>query len=296
MLAAGCSLDDRSVGERGSEATRTDESEGSRSAQDGGSTRPSERATSNRPPAGGGGGGAQGGRSAVERGSGSGGGGASGSGGGGGEGPLPGGASGDGPDEDAGDRPDGSDAPDGGPDAGCTAGNVLQLLDGWVERSTNCAGIQGGVYVDWRDESFISVTLKTIDLCAEGFSNELEQSPFDASFTINLNEDQPIGGTASDYDAVAHGVVGFGFVVEPPDPQEYFGVMSEGVLYCTRITDLGTYRVALTDLHAECWNGSDGPTPDPRKLRSIGFYSGATGESVTFQFCVTDISALTSLE
>jgi hypothetical protein len=199
---------------------------------------------------------------------------------------------GDPQDEDGGDRDAAVEPP-----PPCTVGNTLQPVDGWVDGSTNCAAIQGRVRIDWRDQSFINVTLWTTDVCAEGFSEEAEPSAFDTSFALSLNEDALDASGASDYDAVAHGVVGFEFVVEPPMPLPYFGVISDGVLYCTRTAEVGSYRVALSELHAECWSGDSGPTPDPRKLRSIGFYSGATlDDPANFQFCVTDIVALTTLE
>src|SRR5688500_12016744 len=106
----GCSLDDRSIAERGSEANMPDASGGSRYAEDGGSSYDCGRAMSNRPRPGGedgqSAGGAGGGGSGV--GGGSGGGGGRGGSGGGGEAPMPA-APDDGPDEDAGDRPDGSE-------------------------------------------------------------------------------------------------------------------------------------------------------------------------------------------
>ena len=284
-LVGGCDLDDRSVDERESEVKRdaSDDTReaGDASSADSGRIVPPLRDAA--PSTGGsgddGGEGGTGGRNES--------GGSGGEGGSGGR-QAQGGAAAD---DDAGL----DEGPD--PTPPCTAGHALQPDDGWVARASNCAGIQGRVLVEWRNESFIQVTLDTGDICAEGFSAEAEPSPFDTAFTLNLNEDQPSGSTAADYDAVAYGVVGFEFVVQPPSPQEYFGVMSEGVLYCTRITDLGTYRVSLTDLHAECWNGDTGPIPNPRKLRSIGWYSGIAGDDYNgFQFCVSDLTALTSLD
>lgn len=192
------------------------------------------------------------------------------------------------------------DAPaDGGPDtvaSECSVGNALLPLDGWVDATTNCAGIQGRVWFGLNPDPFaevnIIITRQTNEICAEGFQQTQEPwSPFDVSFGLNLNEPQP--DLPAPYDAEAHGVVGFEFVLTDV-PLPYFGVMSDGVLYCAPTPSAGTYRVALSNLHEECWNGTSGATPNPGSITSIGFYSGVT-ESVAFQGCVENLIALESL-
>jgi hypothetical protein len=198
-----------------------------------------------------------------------------------------------------------SGVPDGGGGAGadaapCTAGNELVPIDGWVDRTKNCVGVQGGVWADFpldphEYDFVIIVTHQTNAICLEGFQG----APLDVSVGLYLNQEPRNGPNPvlANYDAEAHAVVGVEFVVGGPELMPYFGVLSEDTIYCTPITDPGHYRVAWTDLHAECWNGTAGPTPDPTKLTSIAFFGGATVDTlVSFNYCIEDIVALTALE
>jgi hypothetical protein len=169
----------------------------------------------------------------------------------------------------------------------------------WVDRDTNCLGIEGAVYhVEDGAGSDVYFTSRNGRICIAGHSEQVVGNDFATYWgvfvSIQLNNQN---GNASPYDADENGVDGFEFTLSgddlPPEIRPRYRVDGSGTEYCKQVCATGTQSLLLSDAHASCWNGTSGATPNRTNLTLLEFHipSSASGD-VTFDFCIDDIIAI----
>lgn len=182
---------------------------------------------------------------------------------------------------------------------------AITPIDGWVDGSTNDVGIQGGWYTFADDISTIVPGTEPYfegagsALCVSG--TVLPHENLDLSWGVAVGMDlYAVDEVANPYDAAANGVAGFQFTVSgtlPPRLQVNVTSPADGT-YCRRYESIAssqeTLSVYFSSMEENCWEvGAENAAPDPTQLEGfhIQVISSAT-ESVSFDFCVEDISAL----
>ena len=192
--------------------------------------------------------------------------------------------------------------------------HLIPFEDGWAPMERNTLGIQGAFYTfsDMYDggTSFISQTFQGNEACAQGFVGRVELGPdglpayaiyWGAALGFNLY--QEVGfDAAMPYDAAAHGVSGFAFVVKGPNPLPAGGelrftvkVAGDPHAYCAKIPSVGDNAFHLRELHQDCWNFDvTAPTPDPTQLEALHWqYVTNLAQGYRFDLCIAELSALT---
>jgi hypothetical protein len=69
-----------------------------------------------------------------------------------------------------------------------------------------------------------------------------------------------------------------------------------GAIYCRPVTAAGVHTFSFDELSANCWEGNEGPAPDPTQLESLLFYEPAdfvrSVDISGISMCFRDIVAL----
>lgn len=182
---------------------------------------------------------------------------------------------------------------------------AITPIDGWVDGSTNDVGIQGGWYTFADDISTIVPGAEPYfdgagsAICVSG--TVLPHENLDLSWGVAVGMDlYAVDDVANPYDATAYGVAGIQFTVSgslPPRLQINTTSPADGT-YCRRYESIAssqeTLSVYFSSLEEDCWDASAaGLPPDTTQLE--GFHIqviSSANESVSFDFCVEDVSAI----
>ena len=196
-------------------------------------------------------------------------------------------------------------------------GVPIPFTDGWAPLADNEVGVQGAFWTasDADDgagtssiapQSFADGGTK---ICALGSAGQVlpgaDGMPdyvahWGTLIGFNLSQEE---GTdyALPYDATAHDVVGFSFVIGgsnplPPGGELRFNLKVKGDdnNYCRKIPTTGMITFRITDLWQSCWqNDATLPTPDATQLESLHWqYVTNTTASYEFDICITDLRAI----
>jgi len=198
---------------------------------------------------------------------------------------------------------------DSGVDVGialsCDAGEGLQIKSvpglgggGWVDRSTNCVGIQGAVFVYFdTGGSNAYLTSTTNHICVAGLAKHdaaLGSTHWGAVVAIQLNNNG-VGETL--YDATAHGVTGFDFTLSgasvPSGLVAEYLVDGQATPYCEVINGAGAKTSLISNSHPGCYLADAGASVPPAdSLVRLEFKILAnTTTDVNFDFCIDNLTA-----
>jgi hypothetical protein len=196
----------------------------------------------------------------------------------------------------------------GGSAGSCGVGQGLELVPapgddagtGWIDRSTNCVGVQGAVY-SWHDQGGSEITISDADgrICVEGFAAEILDEDFETYWgsvvSIHLNHPGG-GGSPAAYNASTYGIDGFEFTLTGSDiPAELRPrvTVANSTEYCKQVCASGDQSLLFSEAHPECWSDEFSSTPGLTQLMTLEFHvPSVRGDDVTFDFCIEDITAI----
>lgn len=180
-------------------------------------------------------------------------------------------------------------------------------VNGWVSAVDNTVGIQGAL---WTATDVGSGGNSIIDpasfensgesICVSGSASQVLNMEYSTYWgaMVGLNLNQVEGeSTPEPYDALAHGVTGFGFDLDnlPLQGELRFGVKvyGEATEYCAPVySTISEFR--WEDLWADCWEPNSPITPDPSRIESIHWQVVTNSFSrVDYAFCISNLVALT---
>jgi len=187
----------------------------------------------------------------------------------------------------------------------CDAGEGLQLKfvpglnsSGWIDRSTNCVGIQGASYiVPDGGGSTAYFTSTTNHLCVSGqakHSAVLDATHWGVTVAVQLNNN---GVAEIPYDATAYGVTGFDFTLSgasiPAIVRATYRVDGQGTEYCKELGGAGAKSVLFTDTRPQCYMPDAGTAvPTASQLIRLEFIMPSnTTTDVNFDFCIDNLTA-----
>jgi hypothetical protein len=202
------------------------------------------------------------------------------------------------------------------------AGVPLTPTDGWVDQASNTLGIQGAMFAYADDTSKMGMTENFMgaSACIKGTAAEVVMGctivpPATDCYgtfwgaAIGLNLNQPIdmttmmGADPMPFDAGAKGITGFAFEItgEGVPTSLRFKVEDASGEYCNtkeKPVLKGANSFTFADLHSECWEMTATMNPNAEAAKS-GLLKIAwqvvtkTGATVPFDYCVTNVRALT---
>jgi len=170
---------------------------------------------------------------------------------------------------------------------------------GWIDRASNCAGIQGNIYATADSMgSVVTVTQRNDDICFEGQTEQVVGSDFETYWgvriTIELNNDG-MGGV-DPYRAGTYGVDGFYWAVTGSlwrDTRPTLRVEGRATEYCVQRCGQGS-SMLINEAHPVCSQGVSTTTPDPYRLTLLEVLIPATSQGdMAFDFCMEELSAIT---
>lgn len=191
-----------------------------------------------------------------------------------------------------------------------TTGNDLLPKNGWVSRSSNCAGIQGLFWTASDSHSTITPA-ESADIaepaCVQGTLAQAVDADFDtfwgAALGITLNQPAPSTERLV-YDATAAGVSGFRFVISGEEPAPAgrlrFNVIDEDDQnYCVPLVSAGStsghYEISFDQLRRDCWDADSTALVDPSRILVAQFSLVTSAEESTpFSFCVESVGVIRS--
>lgn len=182
----------------------------------------------------------------------------------------------------------------------------IPFRDGWAPLEQNQYGIQGAFWV--AADLGGSVAAGSFDdaSCIRGAVARVTVGPngnldfgyyWGAMLGFNLSQGSD-SGPARSYDATAHGVIGFGFVVGGNNPVPPGGelrinvkVYGDDSIYCNRVIGNGPTAYTFASIHQNCWEGdSTAPTPDPSRIESLQWqYATNLDRSYDFDLCIEQL-------
>jgi hypothetical protein len=200
---------------------------------------------------------------------------------------------------------------DSGVDVGaapsCDAGEGLQIKSvpglngtGWIDRATNCVGIEGAIFVVQDMASGGSTgyfTSVTDHFCVAGTAKHsavIDSTHWGVTFALQLNN---VSSVEQPYNATSHGVTGFDFTISganiPAGLRAVYRVDGEATEYCKVVAGAGATTTLINDAHPQCYLADAGATtPNATLLRRLEFEVPAnTTTDVDFAFCVDALTA-----
>jgi hypothetical protein len=208
----------------------------------------------------------------------------------------------------------------GSGNTGLPEGTPLTPMNGWVDGTSNDLGIQGALF-EYAD-SFSAVNLMANvagpPACLKGTAAKVEMgcqivppatdcygTYWGAALGLNLN--QPIDPATNmgvdpplPYDAEAHGITGFAFMVTGTTIPlgMRFKVENDSTEFCTpSAKTLKSGPNALyfngTDLVSECWTTGGMPAPRTGLIKIAWHVVTNASAAIPFDFCIEDIRVLT---
>lgn len=197
-------------------------------------------------------------------------------------------------------------AADEGTAPGSDTGAALRVADSWVDGATNGVGVQGAffTYQDGSGRTVITAdaTRTQTGYCVSGSAAEVLGGDFGGTYgaVAALNLYQSPGTTATgQYDATAHGVIGFGFEIVGDaggalrfvvkQYQTHDGFCIDNVPNCASGCSV-EYRI--DELTQNCWTPG-GPAPDASRLQALEWQiTTKEGAPTEFDYCIENIYAL----
>lgn len=203
-------------------------------------------------------------------------------------------------------------------------GLPIPFEDGWASEDQNELGIQGEFYTFSDSESDTdgngSIGTSSIEpetfadsgaeICTHGSAGQVLDGPdgqpdyltyWGAAIGFNLNQEEGEDAALA-YDATAHKVVGFSFVVAGSSPIPPVGelrfnlkVAGDAHNYCTEIVAPGLSTFLFTDLWQDCWvvPSDTSPSLDPTQLEALHWqYVTTSTASYDFDICISDLRAI----
>jgi len=174
-----------------------------------------------------------------------------------------------------------------------------------LARDENAFGI-AGPYYSYAD-AFTSIHPQTFaelppgPVCISGHFPGVVDSNYDEMYgaglglLLNLNEETE---EIEAYDATAHEVTGFSFVLSGQAPQPLqFNIKMKDVanseVYCVRDIQSGYNEVRFADVVKSCWESSYGEPVDPTLITDIQWTTPAYFAPFDYCYCIDQLSVLT---
>lgn len=195
----------------------------------------------------------------------------------------------------------------GGAGGGTGTGLVLLPADGFVSGSTNGVGIQGYFYT--YGDGFGTINPASFvgagnQICVNGSTATVVGGDFGTYYGsglgVSLNQAEGTNTTAGPYDATAHGLLGFSFTITgatvPPTLSVSLKLVGSNVAYCKLLSGGGPATVLLSEVQADCTGAAPGGgLPSGAAIEALQWHiGGAQDAPVPFDFCVTNLAALTN--
>jgi len=172
---------------------------------------------------------------------------------------------------------------------------------GWIDRASNCAGIQGNIYAETDGVgSTITVTQMNDDICFAGQTEQVVggdlETYWGVTITIELNNDG-MGGV-DPYDATRYGVDGFVWAVTGSlfrESRPTLRVDGRATEYCKQQCGTGLHWILISGAHPICSQGVSTTTPNPARLTLLQIRIPATSQAdMPFDFCINELQAITN--